>query len=79
MSSIRFSLSSSSSYLWYYCLGHVLASRLKYLMSAGVLGNLQTQDISYYSGCKLEKNLPYFLIEVFHFFSTPFDLVHFDM
>lgn len=55
LSSIRFSLSSSSSYLWHYCLGPVLASRLKYLMSTGVLGNLQTQDISYYSGCKLEK------------------------
>lgn len=69
MSSIRFSLSSSSSYLWHYCLGPVLASRLKYLMSTGVLGNLQTQDISYYSGCKLEKKkLPYFLIEVFLFF-----------
>lgn len=55
--SIRFSLSSSSSYLWHYCLGHVLASRLKYLMSTGVLGNLQTQDISYYSGCELEKKI----------------------
>lgn len=46
-------------------LKHILASRIKYLISTKALGNLQTQDIFYYNGCKLGKLL-YILIEVFH-------------
>ena len=37
------------------CIGHVLASRLKYLASTGKLGDLQTHDIFYCNGCKLAK------------------------
>lgn len=48
-------------------------------MSMGVLGNLQTLDISYYSGCKLKKKIALFFNRSVSFFSTPFDLVHFDM
>ncbi|KAK0598489.1 hypothetical protein LWI29_035151 [Acer saccharum] len=41
MSSFRLSPSSTSFYLWHSRLGHVSASRLKFLASTGALGNLQ--------------------------------------
>ena len=55
MSSFRLSPSSTSFYLWHSRLGHVSASRLKFLASTGALGNLQSHDISDCSGCKLAK------------------------
>ena len=36
-------------------LGHISASRLKFLVSIGLLGTLESHDISNCSGCKLEK------------------------
>ena len=76
LSSFRLSSSSSSFYLWHSCLGHILASRLKYLASIGKLGDLQTHDISYCSGCKLVK---FFALPFNRSISsslTPLDLVH---
>ena len=67
LSSFRLSSSSSSFYLWHSRLGHVSVSRLKYLASIGKLGDLQTHDISYCSGCKLAKFSAYLFIEVFLF------------
>ncbi|KAK0599286.1 hypothetical protein LWI29_003954 [Acer saccharum] len=58
LSSFRLSYSSSSFYLWHSRLGHVSASRLKYLASTGALGNLQTHDISDCSGYSLSSSVP---------------------
>jgi hypothetical protein len=55
LSSFRLSSSSSSFYLWHSHLGHVSSSRLRFLASTRALGNLQTCDIFYCIGCKLEK------------------------
>jgi hypothetical protein len=55
LSSFRLSSSSSSFYLWHSHLGHVSFSRLRFLASTRALGNLQTCDIFYCIGCKLEK------------------------
>ena len=57
MSSFPLSHSSSSFFLWHSYLGHVSSSRLKFLASIRVLEKLQTHDISYCSGCKVEKFL----------------------
>ncbi|KAL5804174.1 hypothetical protein ACOSQ3_030974 [Xanthoceras sorbifolium] len=46
LSSFRLCPSSSSFYLWHSRLGHVSASRLRFLASMGTLRNLQTHDIS---------------------------------
>ena len=46
---------SSEFYLWHSRLGHVSVSRLNFLASSGVLGHLNSCDISDCSGCKLEK------------------------
>ncbi|XP_039688543.1 uncharacterized protein [Medicago truncatula] len=55
LSSFRLNSYSSGFYLWHSRLGHVSASRLKYLSSTGALGKLQTSDISDSCGCKLAK------------------------
>jgi len=55
LSSFRLSPSSSSFYKWHSRLGHVSSSRLRFLASIEALGNLNTCDISNYSGCKLAK------------------------
>jgi hypothetical protein len=67
LSSFCLSHSSSSFYLWYARLGHVLSSRIRYLVSTGALGNLKTCDISDCSRCKLAKFSIYLLIKVFMF------------
>ncbi|XP_057947783.1 uncharacterized protein LOC131143474 isoform X1 [Malania oleifera] len=79
LSSFRLDSSSFAFYLWHSRVGHVLASHLKFLVSSGVLGDLQIHDIFYYSGCKLAKfsTLPFT-----HNMSksvAPFDLIHFDV
>jgi len=66
--------SSSSFYLWHSLLGHVSASRLKYLASTGTLGELQTIDISDCCGCKLVAFNKSVSIS-----NAPFDLVHSDV
>ena len=79
LSSFRLSSKSSNFYLWHSRLGHVSASRLKYLASSGNLGNLQTHDISTCSGCKLAKfsALPFKLSKSLSV--APFDLIHSDV
>ena len=76
LSSFRLSPSSSSFYLCHSCLGHVSFSCLKFLVSNGALGKLQTHDVS---DCKLAKfsALP-FNRSVYVSFS-PFDLIHYDV
>ena len=70
---------SSSFYLWHSRLGHVSASRLKYLASTGALGKLQTCYISDCCGCKLAKlpALPFSKSVSVSY--APFDLVHSDV
>ena len=79
LSSFRLSHLSSDFYLWHSRLGHVSASRLRFLVSTGDLGNLNSQDISDCSGCKLAK----FSALPFHKSVSsslaPFDLVHSDV
>jgi len=71
-----FHLSSSLPfYLWHSRLGHVFASRLKFLTFTRVLGTLESHDISYCSSVKLAK------FSSLHFNKcisslAPFDLVH---
>lgn len=79
LSSFRLSRSSSVFYLWHSRLGHVSASRLKFLVSTGALGNLDSHDISDCSGCKLAKfsALPFY--KSISFSLAPFDLVHSDV
>jgi Pol polyprotein/gag-pre-integrase-like protein len=79
LSSFRLSSSSSPFYLWHSRLGHVSASRLRFLTSTGALGPLNSHDISDCSGCKLAKfsALP-FQNSVSSSFA-PFDLVHSDV
>jgi transposase InsO family protein len=79
LSSFRLNSSSSSFYLWHSRLGHVSASRLRYLVSTGALGKLQTSDISDCCGCKLANfsALPFSKSVSISF--APFDLVHSDV
>lgn len=65
--------SSSSFYLWHSRLGHVSASRLKYLASTGVLGKLKISDISDCCGCKLAK---FSALPSLYVSNAPFDLIH---
>lgn len=60
-------------------MGHVLASRLQFLVSTRALENLKTHDISDCSGCKLVNFFALPFIEVFFFSLVPFDLVHSDV
>ena len=77
--SFRLSPSSSSFYLWHSRLGHVSASRLRFLASTGTLGDLQTHKISDCSGFKLAKfsTLPFNRSTSYSI--APFDLVHSDV
>jgi len=78
LSSFRLSSSSSSFYLWHSRLGHVSASRLKFLVSTRVMG-LDNHDISYCSDCKLAN---FFVLPFNKSISSslaPFDLVHSDV
>lgn len=79
LSSFRLCPSSSSFYLWHSRLGHVSASRLRFLSSTGILGNLQTHDISDCSGCKLAKFSALPFNRSTSCSIAPFDLVHSDV
>jgi len=76
LSSFRLSLLSSSFYLWHSRLGHVSSSRLRFLASTGVLGNLKTCDIFYCSGCNLAKFSALPFNQSISVSSSPFDLIH---
>jgi len=79
LSLFRLSSFSPPFYLWHSHLGHVSASRLKFLAFVGVLGTLDNHDISYSSCYKLAKcsNLPF--NESISSSLAPFDLVDFDV
>ena len=79
LSSLYLTSSSSSFYLWHSKLGHVSAPRLKYLISKGSLGNLQTYDSFYCSVCKLAKFYTLPCNRSVSSSITPFDLIHFDV
>ncbi|CAJ2637857.1 unnamed protein product [Trifolium pratense] len=79
LSSFRLNLSSSNFYLWHSRLGHISASRLKYLVSTGALGKLQISDISDCCGCKLAKFSALPFNKSVSVSSEPFDLVHSDV
>ncbi|CAJ2636330.1 unnamed protein product [Trifolium pratense] len=79
LSSFRLNLSSSKFYLWHSRLGHVSASRLKYLASTGALGKLQVNDISDCCGCKLAKFSALPFNKSVSVSKAPFDLVHSDV
>ncbi|CAJ2675738.1 unnamed protein product [Trifolium pratense] len=79
LSSFRLNLSSSNFYLWHSRLGHVSASRLKYLASTGALGKLQIGDISDCCGCKLAKFSALPFNKSVSISKAPFDLVHSDV
>ena len=79
LSSFRRSPSSLRFYLWHSRLDHVFASRLRFLASKGVLGSLQSHDISDCSGCKLAKFSALPFNKSISFSSSPFDLVHSDV
>ena len=57
-------------------LGHVSSSHLRFFASTGALGNLQTCDIFYCSGCKLAKILALPFNQSIYVSSSPFDLIH---
>lgn len=61
---------------WHSRLGHVSSSRLKYMLSAGLLGSVPYSDISDCKGCKLAKfsALPFNKSTTVS--SAPFDLIH---
>ncbi|KAG8365262.1 hypothetical protein BUALT_Bualt18G0085900 [Buddleja alternifolia] len=79
LSSFHLTPSSSKFYLWHSRLGHVSGSRLRYMCTTGILGDLPSDDISDCSGCKLGKfsALPFNLSTSTS--SAPFDLVHSDV
>ncbi|KAK4373109.1 hypothetical protein RND71_008493 [Anisodus tanguticus] len=79
LSSFHLTHFSSKFYLWHSRLGHVSGSRLRFMCNTGVLGDLQSDDISDCSGCKLGKfsALPFNLSTSTS--SAPFDLVHSDV
>ena len=79
LSSFRLSPSSSNFYLWHSRLGHVSASRLKFLASTGSLGKLQVHDISDCSGCKLAKFSALPFNKSTSSSIAPFDLIHSDV
>ncbi|KAG8371600.1 hypothetical protein BUALT_Bualt13G0104800 [Buddleja alternifolia] len=55
LSSFHLTPSSSKFYLWHSRLGHVSGSRLRFMCTTGILGDLPSDDISDCSGCKLGK------------------------
>ena len=79
VSTFRLGPKSSSFYLWHSRLGHVSRSRLNYLVSTGVLGDVSSHDISECAGCKLGKfiALPFSSSTSTSF--APFDLIHYDV
>ena len=85
-SSIDFSFSffrlsplSSQFYLWHSRVGHVFVSCLNFLVSNGVLGHLNTCDISDCSGCKLAKLFALPFNKTMSCSIAPFDIIHSDV
>ena len=70
---------SFSFYLWHSRLGYVSSSHLKFLVSTGDLGKLQTHDTSYCSECKLTKFSALPFNRSVSVSSSPFDLIHYDV
>ena len=79
LSSFRLSPLSSEFYLWHSRLGHVSVSRLRFLVSSGVLGHLNTTDISDCSGCKLAKFSALPFNKSLSCSLAPFDIIHSDV
>ncbi|KAI3755838.1 hypothetical protein L1987_55647 [Smallanthus sonchifolius] len=79
LSSFRLSPLSSEFYIWHSRLRHVSASHLKFFVSSGALGQLQTCDISDCSGCKLVKFFALPFDESISHSVAPFDIVHSDV
>ncbi|GJZ95556.1 gag-pol polyprotein [Tanacetum coccineum] len=79
LSSIWLNRFSSTFYLWHSRLGYVSGSRLRFLASTGVLGDLETHDISDYSGCKLTKFLALPFTNNISSSTALFDIVHSDV
>ena len=67
----RLSRLSSDFYLWYFGLGHVLASRLHFLVSTGILGHLNPHDIYDWSDYKLAKFQLYLFRALFRHLLPP--------
>ena len=70
---------SSSFYLRHSLLCHVSFSCLKFLAYTGALEKLQTHNVSNCSGCKLEKFFVLPFNRSVSVFSSPFDLIHYDV
>ena len=66
-------------YLWRFRLGHVFVSCLRFLSSSVDLGHLNTCDIFYYSGCKLEKFFTLPFSKSMSCFIAHFDIIHSDV
>ena len=65
--------------LWHACLGHTSLSHLQLLASQGHLGSIQFPKFVC-SSCHFGKQTKlHFNNSDFFFFSTPFDLIHFDI
>ena len=79
LSSFRLSSFFPHFHLWHSRLGHVFASRLKFLASTRVLCTLNNHDISHYNGSKLAKVFTLTFNKSNSFSLAPFDLVHYDV
>ena len=79
LSSFRLSPLSSQFYLWHSRLGHVSVSRLRFLVSSGALGHVNTSDISDCSGCKLAKFSALPFNKSVSYSVAPFDIIHSDV
>ena len=79
LSSFHLSPLSSEFYLWHSRLGHVSVSRLNFLASSGVLGHLNSCDISDCSGCKLAKFSALPFNKSMSCSTAPFDIIHSDV
>lgn len=69
---------SSNFYLWT-LLGHIPASRLKYLVYTRALGKLQISHVSDCCGCKLAKKIVLPFNKSIFISYKPFDLIHYDV
>ncbi|OMO63131.1 Integrase, catalytic core [Corchorus capsularis] len=70
---------SSSFHLWHSRLGHVSSSRLRYMSSVGLLGNVKYSDISDCKACKLAKFSALPFNKSTSVSNAAFDLVHSDV
>ncbi|OMO83306.1 Integrase, catalytic core [Corchorus capsularis] len=79
MSAFVLDKNSSSFHLWHSRLGHVSSSRLRYMLSVGLLGNVKYSDISDCKGCILAKFSALPFNKSTSISNAPFDLVHSDV